>query len=200
MNRFVAVLSALMLMLPAAALADSARFAPVAVRAVDLSDATGAVAMSAAAGHVVFSRAAGKDVYQLVEWSAAGGLRVLPVGTRTAPFDADAGLDRHGRPVVTFSTCPSGRQGPPAAGRPCALRVLRLDRGDARPASLRLHGDRGLSLTSPSMRGRAVAAVAAPAGASHNVRLLYWATAAQTPRRLSGGTASCPAYERCACD
>jgi hypothetical protein len=195
MVRCLAILSALLLVLPAAAVADSARFAPVDVPATDLSDATGAVAMSAAAGHVVFSRADGNGVYRLVQWSAGAGPRVLPAGTRTAPFDADAGLDRQGRPVVTFSTCPAGATTAP--GGRCALRVLRLDRSDARPRTLRLHGDRGLSLTRPSMRGRAVVAVAAPAGRSHNVRILYWATAAWTQRRLSGGRASCPSYEHC---
>ena len=197
MMRSVAVVAAVALVLPAAAAADSSRFAPVEVPATDLADATGAVAMSAAAGHVVFSRAAGKDVYQLVEWSAAGGLRVLPAGTRTAPFDADAGLDARGRPVVTFSTCPAGVRVITVARRRCTLRVLRLDRSDARPRTLRLHGDRGLSLTRPSVRGRAVVAVAAPTGRSRNVRILYWATAAKTPQRLSGGRASCPSYEHC---
>ena len=48
MVRRVAILSALLLVVPAAAAADSARFAPVNVPATDLSDATGAVAMSAA--------------------------------------------------------------------------------------------------------------------------------------------------------
>lgn len=189
------MLTMLLLALPASAGADSARFAPVDVPARDLADATGATRMSAAGGHVVFSRAVGKGVFELVDWSAAGGLRVLTAGTRTAPFDADAGLDAKGDPVVVFSTCP-------AAGavrrRGCTLRELRLDRAGARPTALRLHGARGLSLTMPSMRGRAVVAVTTPAAGSHNVRILYWPTRTAAPRRLSGGTAECPSFAACA--
>src|SRR5436190_4335951 len=103
-----ATLTALVLLLPTAAAADSARFAPVDIPATDLADATGAVGMSAASGHVVFSRAVGNRVYRLFDWSRVDGLRTLAAGTRTAAFDADVGLDANGRPVVVFSTCPAG--------------------------------------------------------------------------------------------
>jgi hypothetical protein len=197
MIRCAVVLIALMLGLPAAARADSARFAPVDVPATDLADATGAVALSAAGGHVVFSRATGDGAYQLVDWSAAGGLRVLPLAAGTAPFDADAGVDAQGRSVVTYSTCTAGTRVGRATRRRCTLRVLRLDRADARPMVLTLRGAGDLSLTTPSMRGRAVVAVAAPTGRSHNARILYWSSPSATPRRLSGGTAECPSFERC---
>jgi hypothetical protein len=193
-----ATLTALALLLPAAAAAaDSARFGPVDVSATDLVETKGAVRLSAAGGHVVFSRAVSDRVYRLFDWSAAGGLRTLAAGTRTAAFDADAGLDANGRPVVVFSTCPAGNPPGQVPHRGCSLRMLRLDQGDAQPRALRLHGDHGMSLTTPSMHGHAVAAVAAPAVGSRNVRIMYWRTAGAAPRRLSGGTASCPSYARC---
>ena len=187
MIRAAAILTCLLVALPATAAADSARFAPRDVAATELADATNGTAMSAAGGHVVFSRETSPRTYELVDWSARGGLRTLPVGTRSRPFDADAGIDAQGHPLVAFSTC-SAR---------CSLRVLRLDRADAGPTRLRLRGDRGLSLTTPSMHGHQVVAVAAAPRGSKNVRILYWRTPGTAPRRLSGGTARCPSYERC---
>jgi hypothetical protein len=196
MVRRAAILSVLLVLsVPGTAAADSARFAAVDVPAADLADATGAVRMSAAGGHVVFSQAVGNGIYRLVDWSAAGGVRTLAAGTRTGAFDADAGLDGDGRPVVVFSTCRAGNgpgRGPLFS---CALRILRLDRSNARPTPLRLRDDHGLSLTTPSMHGQAVAAVAAPGPTSGNVRILYWRTPRSRPRRLSGGTSRCPGCE-----
>jgi hypothetical protein len=116
------------------------------VAATDLADATGAVAPSAAAGHVVFSRqvpATGR--FELVAWSAAGGLRVLPVGDRAVPFDADVGRDAAGRAVVSYSRC--AVDGTLASALPsvdfsatggCRPYVLDVDRPGARPGPLRL--------------------------------------------------------------
>jgi hypothetical protein len=91
---------------PASAGADGSRLPPVAVGATDLADGTGAVAASAAAGHVVFSRQApSTGRFELVAWSAGRGLRVLPVGDRAVPFDADVGRDAPGGAVVSYSHC-----------------------------------------------------------------------------------------------
>jgi hypothetical protein len=91
---------------PASAGADGSRLPPVAVGATDLADGTGAVAPSAAAGHVVFSRQApSTGRFELVAWSAGRGLRVLPVGDRAVPFDADVGRDAPGGAVVSYSHC-----------------------------------------------------------------------------------------------
>jgi hypothetical protein len=196
MARWVVVLSTFLVLLPSVARADSSRFVPTSVAVTDLADATGATAMSAAGGHVVFSRAVAAHEYQLVDWSAGAGLRVLPAGTRAAPFDADAGTDVQGHPVVTYSTCQAHQAGAVLLRKGCALNRLRLDRASARPTPLRLHGDRGLSLSTPSAHEGSVVAVAAPARGSHNVRILYWSTTSSTPRRLSGGTARC-LYSTC---
>lgn len=106
MNPRVLTVVLAMLAFPAAALADGTRLSPVDVPATDLADATGAVAPSAARGHVVFSRwVPGTGRYELVGWSEEEGLRVLPVGDRAVPFDADVGPDDHGGAVVTYSRC-----------------------------------------------------------------------------------------------
>jgi hypothetical protein len=199
MNRLLAILAVgLPLVLAAAASADSSRFAAVDVPFGDLADATNATAPTAAGGHVVFSRLTASKRYELVDWTAKGGERVLPVGTRAIPFDADAGAGEGGRPVLTYSRCRNdgSADGVLEAGdfvkaRGCSLRILALDEPHARPRPLRLHGAVGLSLSTPSVRGRSVAAVAAPGPGSHNARILYWRTAQATPRRLSGGLADC---------
>ena len=99
MNRLVAILAAgLSLVLAAAACADSSRFAAVDGPFTDLADATNATAPTAAAGHVVFSRLTPSKRYELVDWTAKGGERVLPVGTRAVPFDADVGAGAGGGP------------------------------------------------------------------------------------------------------
>jgi hypothetical protein len=191
---------AVVLALPASAEADGSRLPLVAVAARDLADAKGAVAPSAAAGHVVFSRrvpASGR--FELVAWSAARGLRVLPVGVRDVPFDADVGRDADGGAVVSYSRCavdgtsafvlPSVDLG---ASRGCRPYILDLDRIGARPRPLRLARAAGLSLSTPSVRGRSVAAVAAPARGG-NVRILLWRDTTKAPVRLRGGTApKCP--------
>ena len=92
-NRLLAiVLAVLPLVFAAAASADSSRFPAVDLRFTDLADATNATAPTAAAGHVVFSRLTASKRYELVDWTAKGGERVLPFGTRAVPFDADTGV------------------------------------------------------------------------------------------------------------
>ncbi|MBJ7521475.1 MAG: hypothetical protein JHC84_17380 [Solirubrobacteraceae bacterium] len=156
---------------------------------------------------MVFSRlisATGR--YELVHWTAARGLQTLRVGTRSIPFDADIGRDAAGRPVLTYSQCRTdGRLGGVfptldfTRARGCSLRFLVLTQTgtEALPRTLRLSGAAGLSLTTPSIRGRAVAAAASPARGSQNARVLYWRTPATPPIRLRGGTPpTCP-YRSC---
>jgi hypothetical protein len=199
MRSALIALAAILLAVPASAAANGSLLPQVPVAATDLVDATGAVAPSAAAGHVVFSRqvpATGR--FELVEWSAAHGLRVLPVGDRAVPFDADAGRGASGA-VVTYSRCtvegtlsyvlPSVDF---SAARGCRPYILDLDRPGARPRELRLTRAAGLSLTTPSVHGRSVAAVATPDGGG-NARILLWRRTSQSPVRLRGGTApKCP--------
>jgi hypothetical protein len=162
------------------------------------------VAPSAAAGHVVFSRqvpTTGR--FELVAWSPTRGLRVLPVGDRAVPFDADVGRDAAGGVVVSYSRCAvDGRLGyvlPSvdfSAARGCRPFVLDLDHPGARPHPLRLARASGLSLSTPSVRGPSVAAVAAP-DRGENVRILLWRDPMQPPVRVRGGTPpKCP-YASC---
>lgn len=212
--RFVLLgLVAVVLALPASAGANGSRLPAVPVAATDLADATGAVAPSAAAGHVVFSRQVpGTGRFALVAWSAARGPHVLPVGDRAVPFDADVGRDAAGGAVVSYSQCavdgtvsyvlPSVDF---SAARGCRPFVLDLERRGARPRLLRLARASGLSLSTPSVRGRSVAAVAAPERGG-NVRILLWREAMQAPARLRGGTppkcpyTSCPVAPRSGVD
>jgi hypothetical protein len=185
---------------PASAGADGSRLPPVAVAATDLADATGAVAPSAAAGHVVFSRQVpSTGRFELVAWSAGRGVRVLPVGDRAVPFDADVGRDALGGAVVSYSRCavdgtlsyvlPSVDF---SAARGCRPFVLDLDDPGARPRPLRLARASGLSLSTPSVRGRSVAAVAVPDRGA-NVRILFWRDTTQAPvRRAAAPPRSAP--------
>lgn len=193
------------LALPAAAYADGSRLAAVDVPAADLADATGAVAPSAAVGHVVFSRwVPATKRYELVGWTAAHGLRVLPVGDRGVPFDADVGPDATGGAVVSYSRCTVDGESSyllPTVdftrARGCRPYILDLDRAGARPRPVGLAHAAGMSLSTPSVRGRSVVAVAAPLGAIKNARVLLWHRATQAPVRLRGGTApKCP-YRSC---
>jgi hypothetical protein len=201
--RFV-LLALAVLALPASAGANGSPLPQVAVAATDLADATGAVAPSAAAGRVVFSRKVpDTGRFELVAWSAARGLRVLPVGDRTVPFDADVGRDAAGRAVVSYSRCavdgtladvlPSVDF---SAARGCRPYLLDLDRPGARARPLRLARASRLSLTTPSVHGPSVAAVATPADGG-SARVLLWRHRMQAPVRLHGGTAPrCP-YPSC---
>lgn len=208
MRRTVLALLLAGLLLPGAAAASGTRLPEVPVPATDLADATGAVAPSAAEGHVVFSRlvpATGR--YELVDVDVEhdAAVRVLPVGTRAVPFDADVGPLASGGAGVVFSGCDTdGTLGyvlPTvdfSAASGCRPYLLDLERTDARPRALRLAHRHGLSLTTPSLRGRSIAAVAAPAsGRSQNARVLLWRTTGRAPIRLRGGSPPrCP-YKTC---
>ncbi len=203
--RVLAVVILAALGVPAAAHADGSHLSPVDVPATDLADATGAVAPSAAEGHVVFSRRVpGTGRFELVGWTAEQGLRVLPVGDRAVPFDADVGPDDRGGAVVSYSRCATDGKTTyilPTVdftrARGCRPYVLDLRRPGARPRLLRLAGASGLSLTTPSVHGRSVAAVAAPARGATSARVLRWRRTAQDPVRLRGGSPPKCSYASC---
>lgn len=204
--RLLAVLLCL-LVLPAIARADGSRIAPTDVPATDLASGEGAVLPSAAAGHVVFSRqVAGTGRYELVDWMAGRGLKTLPVGTRAIPFDADLGRDVAGRAMLTYSVCATDGKLTGVLptldftqARGCSIRLVALSNDGIAgiPRTLKLKGSSGLSLTTPSWHGRAVAAVAAPAGGSGLARVLHWRTTSSRPIRLRGGTPPKCWYKPC---
>lgn len=81
--------------------------APAPARAADtvLAPAANTAGITAYAGQVLLSRrdpATGR--WALVRWHA-GVVDVLPVAQRSVPFDADAGPDAAGDPVVVYSRC-----------------------------------------------------------------------------------------------
>ena len=205
MHRLPLVAILATLALPASALADGSRLKPAETPAVDLADATGAVAPSAALGHVVFSRfVPATKRFELVDWTAEGGLRVLPVGNRAVPFDADVGPGASGGAVLAFSRCTTDGKLTyvlPTVdftrARGCRAYIMDLGGAGARPRRLSLARSAGLSLTTPSVRRGSVAAIAAPAKGSTSARVLLWPRTRQAPLRLRGGSPpKCP-YRSC---
>jgi hypothetical protein len=99
MHRSRAVLASLLLLvaLPGAARAQSSD--------VVLAPAPDSSAITAYGGEVVLSRRDPQTGnWALVRWHE-GVADVLPVAQRSVPFDADAGPDRDGKPVVVYSRC-----------------------------------------------------------------------------------------------
>jgi hypothetical protein len=94
-----------------------------------IASGDGVSGLSAYGGHLVFSRREG-DQYRLYHWHD-GRLATLPVAPRRTAYDADAGPDEDGRPVVVYSEC-SAR---------CRTFQLRLDRPHA-PLELGIEGRR----------------------------------------------------------
>ncbi|HEX4364605.1 MAG TPA: hypothetical protein VHZ75_08655 [Solirubrobacteraceae bacterium] len=178
------------------ALAAVAALVPAQAQAADtvLAPANGAAAITAYDGRVVFSRLdpmTGK--WALVRWQA-GVVDVLPVAERSVPFDADAGSDRAGNPVVVYSRC---RQDPttslaglaPAAdwetARGCDLYELNLS-GTAAEHKLATASSASASETTPSMwRGALAFARHTDGGAVP--KILYLPAGSKRPRRLGGG-------------
>ena len=131
----------------ALALAPPARAIDVPVRKLP-----GAAGLTAYGGWVVWSaRDATTGRWSLWRWHE-GRTRALPAGTQPLPFDADAGPDRRGRPVVVFSRCtavpaPAAGQRELASG--CDLWSLRL--GGGRPRRLPGVSTRAASETRPAI-------------------------------------------------
>src|SRR5204862_3909085 len=76
-----------------------------------LAPAANTSAITAYGGQVVLSRLdPATNRWALVRWHG-GVIDTLPVAQRAVPFDADAGSDRDGKPVVVYSRC---AQEPPA--------------------------------------------------------------------------------------
>jgi hypothetical protein len=96
-------------------------------RAGAIASGDGVSRLSAYGGHLVFTRLVGGQ-YRLYHWHA-GQLAALPVPARRTAFDADAGPDEDGRPVVVYSDC-SPR---------CRTFRLSLDR-PGRPVELGIEG------------------------------------------------------------
>jgi hypothetical protein len=132
--------------------------------------------------------------WALVRWHA-GLVDVLPVAQRSVPFDADAGPDRTGQPVVVYSRC---RQEPalqagtlaPAAdwqtARGCDVYELNLT-GTPVERKLTAASSATRSETTPST-WRGGLAFARHADGAFVPRVLYLAPGRTTPRPLGGGS------------
>lgn len=188
------------LLLPLALLAA----APACARAadVDLAPAANTAAITAYDGQVVLSRLdPATRRWSLVRWHA-GVVDVLPVAPRSVPFDADAGSDAAGNPVVVYSRCaqdPTSISGSPGGtdfgagptpdwqtARGCDVYELPLT-GALVERKLTTASSKHLSETTPSMwRGGLAFARHADGGSS--TTLDYLPAGASRPRRLGGGS------------
>jgi hypothetical protein len=158
-----------------------------------LAPAPDTAAITAYDGHVVLSRHdPATNRWALVRWHD-GVVDTLPVAQRAVPFDADAGSDAAGNPVLVYSRCKSE---PPVEGlapsvdwqlaRGCDLYELALT-GEATERKLTTASSVSQSETTPSMwRGGLAFARHADGGATP--KLLYLPRGATKPRRLGGGS------------
>jgi hypothetical protein len=156
-----------------------------------LSAAPDSTGITAYGGHVVFSRYDGATSrWALVRWHA-GVLDQLPVPERSVPFDADAGPDAQGNPVVVYSRCSTD---PAAAGavpdwetaRGCDVYELPLT-GTAAERKLTPASSSSASETTPSIWQGALAFARHRDGAAVPT-LQYMPAGATASRRLGGGS------------
>lgn len=178
--------------------------APAHARAADtvLAPAANTAGITAYAGQVILSRLdPATNKWALVRWHA-GIVDVLPVAERSVPFDADAGSDAAGDPVVVYSRCaqdPPDLSGSPGGtdfgagpapdwqtARGCDLYELSLT-GQPAEHKLVAASSKGQSETTPSM-WRGGLAFARHADGSAVPRILYLPKGATRPRPLGGGS------------
>jgi hypothetical protein len=168
--------------------------APAQAADAVLAPAPDAAAITAYGGHVVLSRRdPSTNKWALVRWHA-GVVDVLPVTQRSVPFDADAGPDAEGDPVVVYSRCrrdpamPTGLA--PAAdwqtARGCDIYELALT-GPARERKLVAASRPDRSETTPSVWRGALAFARHKDGAAVP-SIEYIAAGATRSRRLGGGS------------
>ena len=149
-----------------------------------LADGTGVRDLRAWGGVVAYARQnAGDASWQLMAFQA-GAKRALPVPSRSAPFDLDAGSDAAGHPVVTWSQCATYRTTKPLGDRGCRLWMLRLDDPAAKPTALRSGLQAHWSATHPSMTRGALAFAAYHDGGTRS-RVMLLPRGARRPVRLA---------------
>jgi hypothetical protein len=165
-----------------------------------VAPAPGATGLTAYGGHVVWSQPdPATGLWQLEQWHA-GHVARLPVAERAVPFDADAGPDARGRPVVVYSRC----RHEPAGGSPRGVYfgtgVWSLARGcDIFETSLRSGTSRRLreistasaSETTPSI-WRGAIAFARRGPRQHFARVLLHRPGHRRALPLPGGTRYAP--------
>src|SRR4051812_32830917 len=124
-----------------------------------LAPAPDTAGITAYGGHVVLSRLdPATSKWSLVRWHG-GTVDVLPVAPRSVPFDADAGPDADGNPVVVYSRCATDPVLQPASlspsvdwqkARGCDVYELPLT-GEAVEHKLTAASSRTKSETTPSI-------------------------------------------------
>jgi hypothetical protein len=178
--------------------------APAPAQAADtvLAPAADTAGITAYAGQVILSRRdPATSRWALVRWHA-GIVDVLPVPERSVPFDADAGSDAAGKPVVVYSRCRqdptelSGSAGGEDFGagpapdwqtaRGCDVYELALT-GPLVEHQLTASNSAQQSETTPSMWRGGLAFARHPDGGGVP-QILYLPKGARHSRRLGGGS------------
>ncbi|MDX6688546.1 MAG: hypothetical protein QOG15_3 [Solirubrobacteraceae bacterium] len=178
--------------------------APTPAQAADtvLAPAADTAGITAYGGHVVLSRRdASTNRWALVRWHA-GVFDVLPVPERSVPFDADAGPDATGDPVVVYSRCaqdPPNLSGSPGGtdfgagpapdwqtARGCDVYELSLS-GTPTEHKLTAASSASRSETTPSI-WRGGLAFARHADGGSVAKLLYLPKGSAKPRSLGAGS------------
>jgi len=167
---------------------------PAQAADIVLAPAANTSAITAYGGHVVLSRLdPATNRWALVRWHD-GVVDALPVTQRSVPFDADAGSDATGNPVVVYSRCATE---PPAVSglapspewqlaRGCDVYAYPLTGTGAQEHKLTTASSASQSETTPSMwRGGVAFARHADGGATP--KLLYVPAGSSKLRRLGGG-------------
>lgn len=195
LHRLSSLLAAVLALVAVAAPSNAVAAAPTR-----LAPAPDAAGLTAFGGHVVWSaRDPETGLWSLQRWHA-GVVERLPVAARSVSFDADAGPDADGRPVLVYSRCrrePSNEDSLPGwlGARGCDVFRLPLEGGrERRVAAV---NTRAASETTPSMwRGAIAFARAAPG--QDRARIWLRRAGARRLVRLSGGTvARCDDGTRC---
>ncbi len=159
-----------------------------------IADGTGVTGLSAYGGHLVFShRDPATKRWRLMAWHA-GHIARLPVATRAVAFDADAGPDAQGHPVVVYSVCstdPRVQSAPDwLKAHGCMLRQLRLDVPQATPQPVPGTDLPGTSATTPS-RWRGGVAFARHTDGQFVSSVQWLAAGAASPVVLPGVPVAC---------
>jgi hypothetical protein len=159
-----------------------------------------AIGLTADDGYVVFSQYdVVPDEWSLMVWHD-GAVSALPVAPRAVPFDASAGSDGAGRPVVVYSRCtqePSGAGQPLATGvylnwahaRGCQIYELALDGGQ--PHRLDALYDADASDSTPAIWHGEIAFARIDAGASPRIAQIELWRPGVGLETLAGGQSPC---------
>jgi hypothetical protein len=177
---------------------------PVSQSLVALPNA--AMQLTAYDGYVVFSQYdAQADDWQLMDWHD-GVVSALPVAPRSVPFDANAGADAAGDPVVVYSRCatePSGAEEPLTDGvlldwsSAVGCHIYELDLASAQEQQVSAIGAPGASDSMPAIWRGEIAFARTYTNSRHRIARIYLWRAGRALEQLQAGPGPCSPPYRC---